>query len=124
VICEIHQFHLHFSHGVLLLCSLDTIRGDAITRFRAAVSVLVGPCCFALLNCTGVDVHTAVLLDYWASKMMMMKYDTIRYDTRCYFNVAQKLTRVSLIYRTKPKAKKLKKGRLKSKKNGYAQKYR
>ena len=90
MICEIHQFHLHFSHGVLLLRSLDTIRGDAITRFRAAVSVLVGPCCFALLNCTGV--HTVVLLDYLASKMMMMKYDTIRYDTRCYFNVAQKLT--------------------------------
>ena len=23
VICEIHQFHLHFSHGVLLLRSLE-----------------------------------------------------------------------------------------------------
>ena len=31
-------------------------------RFRAAVSVLVGPCCPALLNCIDVDVHTVVLL--------------------------------------------------------------
>ena len=29
---------------------------------RAAVSVLVGPCCPALLSCIDVDVHTAVLL--------------------------------------------------------------
>jgi len=33
-----------------------------IKRFRAAVSVLVGPCCPALLNCVDVDVHTVVLL--------------------------------------------------------------
>ena len=33
-----------------------------IKRFRAAVSVLVGPCCPALLNCIDVDVHTVVLL--------------------------------------------------------------
>ena len=33
-----------------------------ITRFRAAVSVLVGPCCPDLLNCIDVDVHTVVLL--------------------------------------------------------------
>ena len=32
-----------------------------ITRLRAAVSVLVGPCCPALLNCIDVDVHTVVL---------------------------------------------------------------
>jgi len=32
--------------------------------------------------------------------------DTIRYDTRCYFNVcALKLTQVSLIYRTEPQLK-------------------
>ena len=31
------------------------------TRFSAAVSVLVGPCCPALLNCIYVDVHTVVL---------------------------------------------------------------
>ena len=30
--------------------------------FRAAVSVLVGPCCPALLNCIDVNVHTVVLL--------------------------------------------------------------
>ena len=33
-----------------------------ITRFRAAVSVLVGPCCPAVLNCIDVNVHTVVLL--------------------------------------------------------------
>ena len=33
-----------------------------VTRFRAAVSVVVGPCCPALLNCIDVDVHTVVLL--------------------------------------------------------------
>jgi len=32
-----------------------------ITRFRAAVSVLVG-CCPAVLNCIDVGVHTVVLL--------------------------------------------------------------
>jgi len=30
--------------------------------FRAAVSVLVGPCCPPLLNCIDADVHTVVLL--------------------------------------------------------------
>ena len=30
--------------------------------FRTAVSVLVGPCCPALLNSIDVDVHTVVLL--------------------------------------------------------------
>ena len=28
--------------------------------FRAAVSVIVGPCCPALLNCIDADVHTVV----------------------------------------------------------------
>ena len=32
------------------------------TRFRATVSVLLGPCCPALLNYIGVYVHTVVLL--------------------------------------------------------------
>jgi len=36
-----------------------------IYLFRAAVSVLVGPCCPALPNCIDVDVHTAVLLGKW-----------------------------------------------------------
>jgi len=31
-------------------------------RFRATVSVLVGFCCPALLNCIDVDVHSVVLL--------------------------------------------------------------
>jgi len=39
-----------------------------ITCFRAAVSVLDGPCCPALLDC--IDV--CILLYNWASKMMMM----------------------------------------------------
>ena len=33
-----------------------------IKRFRAAVSVLVGPCCPAVLDCIDVDVHTVVSL--------------------------------------------------------------
>ena len=32
-----------------------------IKRLRAAVIVLVGRCCPALLNCIDVDVHAAVL---------------------------------------------------------------
>ena len=32
-----------------------------IERLRAAVSVLDGPCCPALLNCIDVNVHTVVL---------------------------------------------------------------
>jgi len=36
-----------------------------VQRFRAAVSVLVGPCCPALLNCMDVDVHSVVLLRKW-----------------------------------------------------------
>jgi len=32
-----------------------------IKRLRAAVSVVVGPCCPAPLNCIDVDVHTVVL---------------------------------------------------------------
>ena len=30
-----------------------------VQRLRSAVSVLVGPCCPALLNCIDVDVHSA-----------------------------------------------------------------
>jgi len=33
-----------------------------VKRFRAAVSVLVGPSCPALLNYIDVDVHNVVLL--------------------------------------------------------------
>ena len=32
------------------------------TSSRAAVSVIVEPCCPAVLNCIDVDVHTVVLL--------------------------------------------------------------
>ena len=35
-----------------------------------------------------------------------LRYDTIRYDMRCYFNVRSNLTQVSLIYRTEPKTEK------------------
>ena len=44
-----------------------------ITRFRAAVSVLVGPCCPALVNCIDVNVHTVVLL----GKYMMIRYEML-----------------------------------------------
>jgi len=40
----------------------DVLSDCFITRFRAAVSVLVGPCCPALPNCIDVDVHTVALL--------------------------------------------------------------
>ena len=33
-----------------------------VERLRAAVGVLVGHCCPALLNCIDVDVHPVVLL--------------------------------------------------------------
>ena len=60
-----------------------------------------------------------------ANQIIIRKFqcicDTIWYDTRCYFNVRSK---VSLIYLTKPTIKKWGKVKLKSKKNGYAQKYR
>jgi len=36
-----------------------------LPSLRAAVSVLVGPCCPALLNCVDVDVYTVVLLGQW-----------------------------------------------------------
>ena len=35
-----------------------------IERFRAAVSVLIGPCCPALLTCIDVDVHEVFFLPY------------------------------------------------------------
>ena len=41
-----------------------------ITRFRAAVSVLVGPCCPALLDI--VSMQMCILLYYCANKVMMM----------------------------------------------------
>ena len=34
-------------------------------RFRAAVSVLVGPCCPALLNCIDVGVHKGGSVAEW-----------------------------------------------------------
>ena len=45
---------------------------------RAAVSVLVGPCCPALLkiNCIDANVHR-LLLYYWANKMMMMTMSSL-----------------------------------------------
>ena len=49
-----------------ILCKLRNNRVPSncfIKRFRTAVSVLVGPCCPALLKCFDVDVHTVVLFD-------------------------------------------------------------
>ena len=40
----------------------DVLSDCFITRFRAAVSVLVGPCCPALLNYIDANVHTVALL--------------------------------------------------------------
>jgi len=45
------------------LCLIEYVPSNCfITRFTAAVSVLVGPCCSAVLNCMDVDVHIVVLL--------------------------------------------------------------
>jgi len=47
----------------LVTFTLEYVRNNCfITRLRAAVSVLVGPCCPAVLNCIDVDVHTVVLV--------------------------------------------------------------
>jgi len=44
-------------------CVIEYVPSNCFTeRFRAAVSVLVGPCCPAFLNSIDVDVHTVVLL--------------------------------------------------------------
>ena len=42
-----------------------------IERFRAAVSVLIGPCCPALLKPYSCKCKAYILLYYWANKMMM-----------------------------------------------------
>ena len=42
--------------------SAKQTHAQELEHFRAAVSVLVGPCCPALLNCIDADVHTVVLL--------------------------------------------------------------
>ena len=44
------------------ICSeVSKVHKNTGKRFRAAVSVLVGPCCPTLLNCIDADVHTVVL---------------------------------------------------------------
>ena len=47
-----------------LACALEYVDSSCVCteRYRAAVGVLVGPCCPAPLNCIDVDVHTVVLL--------------------------------------------------------------
>jgi len=48
---------------VIFTCVVEYVPSNCfIQRFRAAVSVLVGPCCPTLLNCIDVDAHTVVLL--------------------------------------------------------------
>jgi len=58
---------------ISLVCVIEYVPSNCfITRFRAAVSVLVGPCCPSLLNCIDVDVHTLVLLGKLMMVIMMM----------------------------------------------------
>ena len=48
---------------VIFTCVMEYVPSNGfITRFRAAVSVLVGLCCPALPSCIDADVHAAVLL--------------------------------------------------------------
>jgi len=55
------MIHLIYSY-VYFTCVTENVPSNCfITRFTAAVSVLVGPCCPALLNCMDADVHTVVL---------------------------------------------------------------
>ena len=58
--------YLVFSFVIFYLCDricrIPSKFNCFITRFRAAVSVLVGPCCPALLHCIDANVHTVVLL--------------------------------------------------------------
>ena len=49
-----------------------------ITRFRTAVSVLVRPCCPALLNCIDVNVHTVVLLGNKMSLPVIAEIETLK----------------------------------------------
>ena len=60
----------------------------------------------------------ACLHDTETYEYLRVRYDTIRYDTRCYFNVRSKADINSLIYRTGMTTKKCKTEKLKSK-NGY-----
>ena len=47
----------------IFICVIEYVPSDCfIERFRAAVSVLIGPCCPALLNRIRANVHTVVLL--------------------------------------------------------------
>jgi len=48
---------------VIFSCVVERVPSNCfIQRFTAAASVLVGPCCPALLGCIDVDTHTVVLL--------------------------------------------------------------
>ena len=53
-----------------------------IERFRAAVSVLIGP---TLLFCSSkiVFMQMYILLYYWANKMMMMMMMTLKAGVYC-----------------------------------------
>jgi len=57
-------FSSYFIHLQYFTCVIEYVPSNCfIKRFRAAVSVLIGPCCPALLNCIDADVHIVVLLD-------------------------------------------------------------
>ena len=58
---------LVFSFVIFYLCDKIIC---FITRFRAADSVLVEPCCPAFLNF--LSMQMCILLYYWANKMIMM----------------------------------------------------
>ena len=55
-------------------------------------------------NSTQPDHEIIIYYDAEAART----YDTIRYDTRCYFNVRSKADIVNFIFRTEPKTKKWK----------------
>jgi len=58
-----------------------------IERFRAAVSVLIGPCCPA-----NRIRAMCILLYYWANKMMMMMIFDIFHQYSCYCSRLQSIT--------------------------------
>ena len=56
-------FSSYFIHLQYFTCVIEYVPSNCfIKRFRAAVSVLIGPCCPALLKCIDADVHIVVLL--------------------------------------------------------------
>jgi len=68
-----------FVCNILFTCVVEYASSNCfIERFRAAVSVLVGPCCPALINCIDVE---CIPLYYRANKMMTDHGDYRHRDT-------------------------------------------